>query len=99
MSDGICALCAESRDPQRGPLPPQNMRITVIAHPNSKRPRIETDLLGIHHVYVSEPPIEGKANAAIIEALARSFHIKKSVIHLLSGAISRHKIFEVELSH
>jgi uncharacterized protein YggU (UPF0235/DUF167 family) len=37
------------------------MQVTVIVHPNSKKPRIDTDLLGTLHIYVSAPPLEGKA--------------------------------------
>jgi uncharacterized protein (TIGR00251 family) len=69
------------------------MKISVIAHPNAKRPRIEKDLLDTLHVYVSEPPLEGKANKAVIEALAEYFHTKKSQVILLSGEKSKNKNF------
>lgn len=71
------------------------MKITVIAHPNSKRPRVEKDLLGTLHVYVSEPPLEGKANHAIIESLAGHFEIKKNLIRLLRGEKGKSKLFEI----
>ena len=54
------------------------MRTSVITHPNSKKPRVEIDLLENLHVYVSEPPLEDKANKAVLEALARHFHVKGS---------------------
>jgi len=71
------------------------VRSLIIAHPNSKKPRIEKDLTGALHVYVSAPPLEGKANRAIIEALARYYKIKKSSFTLVSGAKSKKKVFEV----
>lgn len=71
------------------------MRISVIAHPNSKRPRVEKDLLGSLHVYVSEPPLEGRANSAVIEALAKYFKVKKRNLILLSGLKSKNKLFEI----
>lgn len=71
------------------------MIIAVIAHPNSKKPRIETDLLGTVHVYVHEPPLEGKANQAMIEALAEYFKVKKAAVTLLSGGKSKLKRFEI----
>lgn len=46
------------------------MKITVIVHPNSRRERIEKDLLDNLHVYVNQPPLEGKANKTVISALA-----------------------------
>ena len=71
------------------------MKISIIAHPNSKKPRIEKDLFDTLHVYVSEPPLEGKANNAIRESLAGYFNVKKSAILIVSGEKSKNKIFEV----
>ena len=74
------------------------MKITVIVHSNSKRPRIEKDLSGNLHVYVNQPPLEGKANKARIEALTKYFKTSKSNISLLSGLKSKHKMFETDNS-
>ena len=71
------------------------MLISIIAHPNAKNPRIEEDLLGIMHVYVHEPPLEGKANNAIINALAKHFNVKRSFVMLKSGEKSKNKLFEI----
>ena len=78
------------------------MKISVIAHPNSKKTlpagrqaRVEKDLLGVIHIYVNEPPLEGKANNAIREALADYFKVKKSAVFLVSGEKSKNKIFEI----
>lgn len=71
------------------------MKISVIVHPNSKRPRVEKDLLGELHVYVSEPPLEGRANRAVIEALSKHFEVKRGNIILISGQKSKNKIFEI----
>lgn len=73
----------------------QKMKISVITHPNAKRPRVEKDLLNTIHVYVSAPPLEGKANKAVIEALADYFHIKKSQVILISGEKSKNKFFDI----
>lgn len=71
------------------------MQISVITHPNSRHPRIETDLTDALHVYVSAPPLEGKANMAVIETLAKHFGVKKNAITLLSGHKSKMKRFEI----
>ncbi|PIR96621.1 MAG: hypothetical protein COT92_00155 [Candidatus Doudnabacteria bacterium CG10_big_fil_rev_8_21_14_0_10_42_18] len=71
------------------------MKLAVIVHPNSKKPRIDKDLLGGLNVYVSEPPLEGKANIAVIEALAKYFKVKKYQISLISGQKSKQKVFEI----
>lgn len=71
------------------------MNISVIAHPNSKKPRVETDLLGTLHVYVSAPPLEGKANKAVVKAIADHFNVKRSQVQLVSGAKSKQKVIEI----
>lgn len=73
------------------------MKISNIAHPNAKKPRIEKDLLDTLRVYASELPLEGKANKAVIEALAEYFHTKRSNVILLSGVKSKNKFFEIVL--
>ena len=74
------------------------MNISVITHPNEKQPRVEEDLTGMLHIYVSAPPLEGKANAAVIEALAQYYKVKKSVITLLSGHTSKYKRLNIKIS-
>ena len=71
------------------------MKIAIIAHPNAKTPRVEKDLLGVIHVYVNQPPLEGKANNAILAALADYFKVKKSAVFLVSGEKSKNKVFEI----
>lgn len=71
------------------------MKLSIIVHPNSKKERIEKDLLGDLHVYVDKPPLEGKANKATIEALAEYFKTGKANVKLISGAKSKHKLFEI----
>lgn len=72
------------------------MKLLVVVHPNSKKERIETDLFGQHHIYVDKPPLEGKANMAVIVALAKYFKTGKNKVHLLKGAKSKQKLFEIE---
>jgi uncharacterized protein YggU (UPF0235/DUF167 family) len=71
------------------------MKIAVIVHPNARKPRIEKDMFGGLHLYVHEPPLEGKANRAAILALAEYFHTKRAKIMLLSGEKSKSKLFEI----
>ena len=71
-------------------------KLNVIVHPNSKRPRTETDLTGTTHIYVREPAIEGKANAQVINVLAEIYKTPKTQIKLLSGMRSKYKVYEIE---
>lgn len=72
-----------------------NMKISVIVHPNSKNPRIESDLTNMLHVYVNAPPLEGKANMGVAGALAKYFKTKKGKILLIRGEKSKNKVFEI----
>ena len=71
------------------------MKVSIIAHPNSKKPRVEKDLLETIHVYIIQPPLEGRANRAVIEALAEYFKVKRNYVRLLSGEKSKNKLFEI----
>ncbi len=71
------------------------MNISVIVHPNSKNPRIEKDLLNILHIYVKEPPLQGKANEATTQALAKFYKTKISKVILIRGEKSKNKIFRI----
>lgn len=73
------------------------MQISVTVHPNSKKPRIEEDLFNGLHVYVNQPPLEGRANLAVTQALTEYFKVKKYNITLLSGAKSKQKIFKIDI--
>ena len=71
------------------------MKLEIVVHPNSKNPRVEKDLTGMIHVYVKVPPLEGKANQAVIESLADFLKVKKSKIILVKGGKSKKKVVEV----
>lgn len=71
------------------------MKIEVVVHPNSKNPRVEKDAIGLIHIYVNAPPLEGKANKAVVESLANFLKAKKSKIILVKGEKSKNKIFKI----
>lgn len=71
------------------------MNVTVIAHPGSKKPRIERDPDGTYHVYVHEKAHDGEANAAIIEALSEALSRPKSSLSILRGHTSRQKVISI----
>ncbi len=71
--------------------------LAVRAQPGAKK----TAILGIYgedqtaqlKIAVQAPPIEGRANEALIAFLAEFFAVPKKSIALASGALSRNKIF------
>mgnify|MGYP001576654703 CR=1 FL=1 len=71
------------------------MNISVRAKPRSKKDYVKQFGESEYVVAVKEPPVDGRANKAIIEALADYFNIKKSEIILISGIAGRLKIFSI----
>jgi hypothetical protein len=71
------------------------MKIFVKARPSAREEKVEKISETNFIVWVKEPPVKGKANRAIIKALARHFNIASSGVVLIAGSSSRQKIFEV----
>lgn len=71
------------------------MRIFVAAKPKSRVPGVERIDDTHFAVRVKEPPAEGKANVAVVEALAEHFGVGQSRVRLVSGASSKQKVFEI----
>jgi uncharacterized protein (TIGR00251 family) len=71
--------------------------LAVRAHPGAKR----TAITGVYgegaaaqlKIAVHAPPLDGRANQALIDFLAASFSLPKSTIELTTGESSRSKIF------
>ena len=72
------------------------MRITVHAKPNSKQEKIEPAGGDSFVVSVKEPPIEGRANSAVIKVVARYFKVPNSSVKIVSGKTSRLKILDIQ---
>ncbi len=51
----------------------------------------------VYKVWVKEPPEDGKANEAIVLALAKHFETKRVNVRLVLGANSKVKVFEIEV--
>ncbi len=47
-------------------------------------------------VYLTAPPLEGKANALLVEILAEHFSVSKRQVHITKGLKSRHKTIIID---
>ena len=70
------------------------MKINVKAKPNSREEKVEKIDDINYVVFVKEPPIKGKANEAIRNALAVYFKTGSSRVKIISGYSSRNKTVE-----
>ncbi|HRW73596.1 DUF167 domain-containing protein [Ottowia sp.] len=71
------------------------LKLPVHATPGAKR----TEAAGAHgdalRVRLGAPPVDGKANAALIAWAAKAFGVPKSAVELLHGAAGRQKVLGV----
>lgn len=72
------------------------MRIIVKAKPGARVQKIEKITENSYFVSVQEPPIQGKANKAIVKALAEYLNKPVSSVHIVLGHASKQKILEVQ---
>ena len=72
-------------------------RITLTLHiqPGAKK----TEFAGLHgdalKIRLAAPPVDGKANEALIKFVADVLDLPKSAVNLKSGQTSRRKVLEV----
>ncbi len=64
--------------------------------PRASRARVGPIHDGRLKVFVTAPAVEGAANAAVIEAVAKAFAIKPYAIRITSGLASRRKTLALE---
>ena len=73
----------------------QSCTIEILLKPNAKQCSISIGADGIIHVRVNAPPIDGRANKALIEFLSDKFDIPKSCISIKRGETSKSKVVEI----
>lgn len=71
------------------------MKIEVRVKPGARQPEVEKQADGSFLVKVKERATEGRANEAVVEALAEYFDVPKSRVAILRGHKSRIKIIEL----
>jgi len=76
---------------------PAGVTLAVRAQPGAKK----TAITGVYgegpeaqlKVAVHAPPLEGRANLALIGFLAETFGVGKNAVELMTGELSRSKVF------
>lgn len=66
--------------------------LSVRVQPGAKRTALIGERGGALKIAVAAPPVEGKANAALIDFLKELFRVKKSQVELIQGEKSRVKV-------
>lgn len=72
------------------------MKVSVTIKPNSRhREEVVAQDNGSLVIYTKAPVVEGRANTAATELLAKYFKKSKSQVKLIRGHTSKNKVFEV----
>jgi uncharacterized protein (TIGR00251 family) len=72
---------------------PEGCVLSVRAQPGARKAAVLGEQGGALKVAVTAPPVEGKANKALAEALRVALGLKRSQLELLGGATGRDKRF------
>lgn len=71
------------------------MKIYVRVKPNSSKNTVEQSDSTHYVVSVNAPPVQGKANAAVLELLAEHLKLPKSLFTIKRGANTKQKTIEI----
>ena len=71
------------------------MRLRIRVKPGAREERVSREPDGSLLVSVTARAQEGKANEAVVKAVARALRVPKSSVRIVSGLSSRTKMLEV----
>jgi len=74
------------------------MKISVKVIPNAKKQLIELLSDKSLKIHLKAKPVEGKANQALIKALAEYYNVSKSSIQILQGEKAKNKLVCIKWS-
>jgi len=76
----------------------ENITLTLHVQPGAKR----SEIAGLHgealKIRLAAPPIEGRANEALLKFIAKLFEVPLRQVELKKGEQSRHKVILVQRS-
>ncbi|MFA5777317.1 MAG: DUF167 domain-containing protein [Parcubacteria group bacterium] len=71
------------------------MIIYIKVIPKSSRNKIEKISEGEYKAWITAPPVQGKANEALVKILADYFDVSKSQVNIIGGKTAKTKIVEI----
>jgi len=66
--------------------------------PNARRTQVDGEVGGVLRVRLAAPPVDGKANAALIDFLAISCAVRRRDIEITRGLTARRKRVRIDAS-
>ena len=74
----------------------RGVRFSVHVQPRAARTELRDVHNGALRVRVQAPPVDGAANAAVVELLAASLGVPRRSVRIVSGETARLKIVDIE---
>jgi hypothetical protein len=75
---------------------PGGVELAILVQPRASRTRVVGEHDGLLKVQLAAPPVEGEANAALVEFLAKALGVPRRQVALVSGDASRRKRVAVQ---
>ncbi|MBU8899432.1 YggU family protein [Corallococcus sp. M34] len=70
---------------------PDGIELTVLVQPRASRTRVVGEHDGQLKIQLAAPPVDGEANAALVEFLAKQLGVPRRQVTLTAGDASRRK--------
>jgi len=70
---------------------PGGVELSVLVQPRASRTRVLGEHDGLLKIQLAAPPVDGEANAALVEFLAKLLGVPRRQVSLISGDASRRK--------
>ena len=77
-------------------MPSHPTILEVRAKPNSRTSALRQEADGSWRAELRSPPVDGKANAELIELVAKRFGVRKAAVSIKAGAAGRTKLVRIE---
>jgi uncharacterized protein (TIGR00251 family) len=73
-----------------------SVRINVYVQPRASKTAVAGEHDGAIRIRLAAPPVDGAANAALVEFIAERLRIAKSRVRVVAGQTSRRKVIEID---
>ncbi len=70
---------------------PDGVELAVLVQPRASRTRVVGVHDGLLKIQLAAPPVEGEANAALVEFLAKALDVPRRQVALVAGDAARRK--------
>lgn len=74
----------------------ESITLRIKVKPNSREASLTQEPDGTWLAKVKAPPVDGKANAALVALVAEHFNCRKSAVTIRTGASSRLKLVKID---